>query len=67
MGVHRGLSKECIEDFKLGYANRPLGYRLSPKTQKRGQDLRKKLAALGVLRESGHEHMSGSLVVPGRS
>ena len=61
----RGLDDaEMIEHFKLGYANRTLGYRLPLKTSREGAELRGQLVRLGVLRESGHELMSGSLVVP---
>ena len=55
----RGLrSSEAISHFKLGFANRTLGYRLP------GPKARERLQRLGVIRESGHEHMNGSLVVP---
>jgi DNA primase len=53
-----------VERFRLGYANRTLGYRLPAKNRKAGEELRGALQRLGVLRESGHEHLSGSLVVP---
>jgi DNA primase catalytic core len=55
----RGLrSDELIEHFRLGYANRTLGYRLG------GSKERERLERLGIIRESGHEHFNGSLVVP---
>ncbi|MFV0477648.1 MAG: CHC2 zinc finger domain-containing protein [Parahaliea sp.] len=61
----RGLDNpELIERFKLGYANRTLGYRLPERNRKAGAELRGKLQAIGILRESGHEHFNGSLVVP---
>jgi len=61
----RGLvHPELIDTFKLGFANRTLGYRLPPGQVKAGAQLRAQLARLGVLRESGHEHFNGSLVVP---
>ena len=61
----RGIENaELVETFKLGFANRTLGYRLPPKQVKAGATVRAQLQRLGVLRESGHEHMSGSLVVP---
>ncbi len=65
----RGLiGPECDEDlvrrFRLGLANRTLGYRLPPKSRKDGQELRGRLQTLGILRESGHEHFNGSLIVP---
>jgi len=61
----RGLkSAELIDTFKLGYANRTLGYRLPDKNRKAGAELRGKLQAIGILRKSGHEHFNGCLVVP---
>jgi DNA primase catalytic core len=61
----RGLvSSEMGEHFRLGYANRTLGLRLPERNRKAGEELRGRLERLGVLRESGHEHLAGSLVVP---
>ena len=61
----RGLNNpELIDRFKLGVANRTLAYRLPEKNRKAGADIRGKLQALGILRESGHEHFNGSLVIP---
>lgn len=61
----RGLaSPELIDRFKLGFANRTLGLRLPEKNRKAGAEVRSRLQRLGVLRESGHEHFNGSLVVP---
>jgi len=61
----RGIrSGEAIQRFKLGYANRTLGLRLPIKAIKDGERIRARLAALGVMRESGHEHLAGSLVIP---
>lgn len=61
----RGLNHpELIATFHLGYANRTLAYRLPQKNRQAGAELRGRLQSLGVLRESGHEHLNGSLVVP---
>ncbi len=61
----RGLvNPEVIDRFQLGYANRTLGYRLPAMNRKAGQEIRTRLQKLGVLRDSGHEHLNGSLVVP---
>ena len=61
----RGLRHpELIGRFRLGFANRTLGYRLPAKNRQAGAELRGRLQRLGVLRESGHEHLSGSLVIP---
>jgi len=61
----RGLDHpELIETFRLGYANRTLGYRLPEKNRKAGAEVRGQLQQIGILRKSGHEHFSGSLVIP---
>ena len=61
----RGLDNaELIDTFKLGFANRTLGYKLPSKTNKEGIEVRQKLQAVGILRASGHEHFNGSIVVP---
>jgi len=61
----RGLTHpELIEAFKLGYANRTLGLRLPQNNRKAGAGLRARLQAVGLYRESGHEHFNGSLVIP---
>jgi DNA primase len=61
----RGLqSSEMIDRFRLGYANRTLGYRLPAMNRAAGEKIRTRLQKLGFLRESGHELLSGSLVIP---
>ncbi len=61
----RGLrSEEAIRHFKLGFANRTLGYRLPDKDRVEGAAIRGQLQRIGLLRESGHEHFNGSLVIP---
>ncbi len=61
----RGLNHpELIDHFKLGVANRSLAYRLPEKNRKAGAEIRARLQALGILRDSGHEHLNGSLVIP---
>jgi DNA primase len=61
----RGLkSAEMVERFRLGFANRTLGYGLEAKNRAGGAAVRGRLQRLGVYRESGHEHFNGSLVVP---
>ena len=54
---------EAAKHFKIGYANRTLGYRV-PKTTKAGQDLKAQLTKLGIYGEKGHEHLNGSVVFP---
>ena len=61
----RGLDHpEAIDRFKLGFANRTLGLRLPESNRKAGAELRGALQRIGIVRESGHEHFNGSLVIP---
>jgi len=62
----RGLTHpEMIDHFKLGFANRTLGYRLPAKNRKTGAEMRGRLERLGIFRaETGHEHFNGSIVIP---
>jgi DNA primase len=56
--VKRGLqNEEAIQTFKLGYANRTLAYAIP-------NEVREDFKKAGIFRESGHEHFSGSLVIP---
>ncbi|EAA7842859.1 toprim domain-containing protein [Salmonella enterica] len=55
---------ELVAQFRLGFANRTLAYRLPEKKLQAGAKIRARLQAVGVLRESGHEHFTGALVVP---
>ena len=61
----RGIaSRELIEQHRLGLANRTLGLRLPATQIKAGSEVRGRLQKIGLIRESGHEHFNGSLVVP---
>lgn len=61
----RGLTHpEMIDRFQIGFANRKLGLTLPDKNRKAGEELRSRLQRLGILRESGHEHFNGSVVIP---
>jgi DNA primase catalytic core len=61
----RGIDHpEAVERFRLGYANRTLGYSLPIKAVKAGAEIRGRLQKVGLYRESGHEHFTGSLVIP---
>ncbi len=61
----RGLKHEgLVHHFKLGFSNRTLGLRLPDKNREAGALVRGRLQTLGVLRDTGHEHFVGSLVVP---
>jgi DNA primase len=55
---------EAATTFKLGFANRTLGYRIPDQTMP-GRILKARLQTLGVLRkETGHEHLNGCVVFP---
>jgi DNA primase len=61
----RGLDKGGLAArFRLGYSDRTLGYRLPQRNRKNGKAIRSRLAGLGIIKDSGHELMRGSLVVP---
>ena len=61
----RGLTDpELIDRFRLGYADRTLGLRLPEKNRKAGAEVRSRLERIGLYRGTGHEHFTGSLVVP---
>lgn len=61
----RGLvHPELIATFKLGVADRTLGLRLPDKSRKAGAEIRARLQKIGLIRDSGHEHFNGSLVIP---
>ena len=61
----RGLTHaEMVGEFRLGFSNRTLGLRLPASNRKAGAEMRERLAKLGIIRDSGHEHFVGSLVIP---
>jgi len=60
----RKISQEAIRHFHIGFADRSLGLRVPDKARREGAALRARLARVGVLKESGHELMSGAVVMP---
>lgn len=61
----RGLSSsDLIKEFRLGYCNRTLGYRLPSKHTKAGKAIRATLKDAGIYRQTMFEHFGGCLVVP---
>ena len=61
----RGLdSAELLAHFRVGFADRTLGLRLPAANRKEGAEIRTRLQQLGFIRDSGHEHFNGSVVVP---
>ncbi len=55
---------EMLGHFRVGFSNRTLGYRLPEKNRRVGAEVRGRLQQLGILRDSGHEHFTGSVVFP---
>ena len=55
---------EAVERFKVGFADRTLGYRLPPSQVQAGRALRTRLRDLGVLKANGHEHFRGYVTFP---
>jgi len=61
----RGIKdQEAIEAFKIGFADRTLGLRLPNNQRKEGAAIRERLQRLGILRDTGHEHLRGRIVFP---
>jgi CHC2 zinc finger/Toprim-like/DNA primase catalytic core, N-terminal domain len=60
----RGLDDaELVSRFRLGYQDRSLGLRL-PERAAKGGNIRDRFQRLGLIRESGHAHFVGSVLVP---
>ena len=55
---------EAVERFRIGFADRTLGYRLPPSQVQAGRALRTRLRDLGVLKANGHEHFRGYVTFP---
>jgi len=60
----RGLTAEAIATFRVGFVDRTLGLRLPNNQRKEGAALRARLARLGIIRDTGHEHLRGRVVFP---
>lgn len=60
----RGIAAEAVEVFRLGFVDRTLGLRLPQANRKEGAAIRERLTRLGVLRDTGHEHLRGRVVFP---
>ena len=60
-GVRNG---EVVDAFGLGLSDRTLGLSIPIGARVAGRELRGRLQALGVLRDTGHEQFRGCLVVP---
>jgi len=62
----RGLThSEIIDRFQIGFVDRTLGLRVPPKQgNKTGSTMRESLEAIGILRDTGHEHLRGCITFP---
>lgn len=58
-----GIDAALTTRLRIGVANRTLGYRLPQANRKDGATLRSRLTDLGVYRPSGHEHLTGCVVI----
>lgn len=63
---HGVTDGDVLEVFGLGWSDRTLGLSLPISARAAGRELRGRLQSLGVLRDTGHEHFRGSVVVPVR-
>ena len=55
---------DIIERFHVGLSDRTLGYRIPKANRKGGAEVRGRLHALGVLKETGHELLRGCVTIP---
>jgi DNA primase catalytic core len=60
----RGIAAEAVAAFKIGFVDRTLGLRLPQKNRAEGAALRERLQRLGLVRDTGHEHLRGRIVFP---
>ena len=60
----RGINDEAMAVFGLGFVDRTLGLRLPQKNRKEGAEMRERLTRLGIIRQTGHEHLRGRITFP---
>jgi DNA primase len=61
----RGIGDAAaIAAFRIGFVDRTLGLRLPNNNRKEGAAIRERLTRLGLLRDTGHEHLRGRIVFP---
>ena len=60
----RGINAEAIKTFRIGFVDRTLGLRLPNNQRKEGASIRERLTRLGILRNTGHEHLRGRIIFP---
>ncbi|MGB6044876.1 MAG: hypothetical protein WBF93_17105, partial [Pirellulales bacterium] len=66
MQQHDLADPAMIDRYQLGFADRALSRALPPGNSQAARELRQRLTQLGILRESGHGHFNGCVVVPVR-
>ncbi len=59
-----GVTGEAVQRFQVGLCDRTLGYRIPKANRKGGAEMRGRLQALGVLRDTGHEMLRGCVTLP---
>ena len=59
-----GITGEAVERFRVGMADRTLGYRLPKANRKGGAEVRGRLQRLGIYRDTGHEVLRGCVTMP---
>jgi hypothetical protein len=64
MLTRRKIHPNFIDQFKIGFADRTLGFELQSPKCLLGSQNRGNLQRLGLLKDSGHEFFRGSLVIP---
>ena len=64
MLTRRKIHPKFIDQFKIGFADRTLGFELQSPKCLLGSQNRGHLQRLGLLKDSGHEFFRGSLVIP---
>ena len=55
---------ELLAHFRLGFCDRTLGTRIPVRQLKSGRLIRAQLTRIGILKDTGHELLRGSIVVP---
>jgi DNA primase-like protein len=59
-----GVTGEAIDRFQVGFSDRTLGYAVPDKNRKAGAEIRGRLRALCILKDTGHEALRGCVTIP---
>jgi len=62
--ISRKINPDYINHFKIGFADRTLGFELQSPRSLQGSRSRGHLQRLGLLKASGHEFFRGAMVIP---